>query len=116
VDLESIQERLLPSNYKSNEKGKQLEKALKDYTKKRRKRYLFGALSLGLSLIFFVLIWLVTVNQVLNTDSVEWLSAEFMGLLICAGMFSIFGLYLIMSYPSSTLDRILVSASGSRDR
>lgn len=112
---ESIQERLLPSNYKSNEKGKQIVQALKDYTKKRRKRYLFGALSLGLSMIFFVLIWLVTVYQVLNTDSVEWFGAEVMALLICAGIFSIFGLYLIMSYPSSTLDHILVSASGSKD-
>lgn len=77
--------------------------ALKEYSVKRRKRYLFGALSTGLGIIFYVLLWLYTVNQVWVEDTNTIFGLEVILLLVIASVLFIMGMYLILTYPKSSL-------------
>jgi hypothetical protein len=88
-----------------------LDNALADYYERRKKRYLLGALSMGLGIILFVMLWLVVVHQVVvvGTDSI--FGFEVLMLLVSAGIFFILGLYLTLTYPSSSLTKLLASMS-----
>jgi hypothetical protein len=88
-----------------------LDNALVDYYERRKKRYLFGALSMGVGIILFVMLWLVVVHQVVvvGTDSI--FGFEVLVLLVTAGIFFILGLYLTLTYPSSSLTKFLASMS-----
>jgi hypothetical protein len=83
--------------------------AIANYYDKRKKRYLFGALSLGLGIVLFVLLWLVIVNSVLVSEDTNIFGFTSLALLIVAGVFFILGLYLTLTYPSSSLSELLTS-------
>ncbi|UCE75417.1 MAG: hypothetical protein JSV56_06875 [Methanomassiliicoccales archaeon] len=83
--------------------------AISEYYEKRKRRYLLGALSLGLGVILFALLWLVVVHQVLVTDTENLFGFEVLILLLLAGVFFVFGLFLTLTYPSSSLAELLVS-------
>ncbi len=85
------------------------EGALSDYYERRKKRYLFGALSLGVGIISFVMLWLVVVNQVIVNNTENIFGFEVLLLMIVAGVFFILGLYLTLTYPSSSLSKLLTS-------
>lgn len=89
--------------------GQQISTPLTDYFKRRRKRYLFGALTLGLGLVLFVLLWLVVVYDVLVTETENWFGVEVISILIGAGILFILGLYLILTYPKSSLIDVFAS-------
>ena len=83
--------------------------AISDYYERRKKRYLMGALSLGVGIILFVMMWLVVVNQVLVNNTENIFGFEVLLLMIIAGVFFIFGLYLTLTYPSSSLSKLLTA-------
>jgi hypothetical protein len=83
--------------------------AISDYYERRKKRYLIGALSLGVGIILFVMLWLVVVNQVLINNTENIFGFEVLLLMIVAGVFFIFGLFLTLTYPSSSLSKLLTS-------
>lgn len=85
------------------DKDLKVKEALTDYGKRRRTRYLQGTLSLGLGIIFFALLWLFVVYDVLVTETENWFGAEVIIILVFAGIFFIIGLYLILTYPKSSL-------------
>jgi hypothetical protein len=87
--------------------------AIADYYDKRKKRYLLGALSLGLGIVLFVLLWLVVVNSVLVSEEANVFGFSSLALLIVAGVFFILGLYLTLTYPSSSLSELLTSMSAN---
>lgn len=88
---------------------KQVIGALKDYTEKRRKRYFMGTMTLGLGIVLFVLLWLVVVYDVLVMESNSWFGVDIILLLVFAGILFILGLYLILTYPKSTLEEYMIS-------
>jgi hypothetical protein len=90
---------------------KQVMGALKDYTDKRRKRYFMGTMALGLGIVLFVLLWLVVVYDVLVMESNSWFGVDIILLLVFAGILFILGLYLILTYPKSTLEDFMISMS-----
>ncbi len=94
-----------------SQNNRDLDNALVDYYERRKKRYLFGALSMGVGIILFVMLWLVVVHQVVvvGTDSI--FGFEVLILLVTAGIFFILGLYLTLTYPSSSLTKFLASMS-----
>ncbi len=94
-----------------SQNNRNLDNALVDYYERRKKRYLFGALSMGVGIILFVMLWLVVVHQVVvvGTDSI--FGFEVLILLVTAGIFFILGLYLTLTYPSSSLTKFLASMS-----
>ncbi len=87
--------------------------ALLDYTKRRRKRYLSGAIFLGIGLVLFVLLWLVVVYETLVTETGDLFLIEVLLILVGAGIFFILGLYLIMTYPKSSLIDVFGSLTHS---
>ena len=84
-------------------------RAVKDYNEQRRKRYLFGALALGLGVVLFVLLWLVVVYDVLVTETQDWFGIEVVIILLGAGILFILGLFMILTYPKSSLAELLTS-------
>jgi hypothetical protein len=90
---------------------RKMEHALTDYYERRKKRYLFGALSMGLGIILFVMLWLVVVHQVVVVGTESIFGFEVLLLLVTAGIFFILGLYLTLTYPSSSLTKLLTSMS-----
>jgi hypothetical protein len=92
-----------PSPYVVHQNEVRMAGALKEYSAKRRKRYLSGALSTGLGIIFFVLLWLYTVNQVWVEDTDTIFGLEVILLLVIASVLFIMGMYLILTYPKSSL-------------
>jgi hypothetical protein len=90
---------------------RKLEGALSDYYERRKKRYLFGALSIGVGITLFVMLWLVVVHQVVVVGTENIFGFEVLLLLMAAGVFFILGLYLTLTYPSSSLTRLLTSMS-----
>lgn len=94
---------------KKSQTDKKIKGAIADYYDKRKKRYLFGALSLGLGIVLFVLLWLVVVNSVLISEDSNVFGFSSLALLIVAGVFFILGLYLTLTYPSSSLSELLTS-------
>ena len=88
-----------------------MDNALADYYERRKKRYLFGALSMGVGIILFVMLWLVVVHQVLVVGTESIFGFEVLMLLVTAGIFFILGLYLTLTYPSSSLTKFLASMS-----
>jgi len=107
-----LEDSLSPSDIKRPEileNGQQVKRALAEYNKKRKNQYLFGTIFLGLGIILFVLLWLVTVNQVLVEEAENVFGADIILLLIGAGIFFILGLYLIITYPKSSLVDVFAS-------
>jgi hypothetical protein len=94
---------------RSNALSPQIAKALGEYTEQRRKRYLYGTIFLGIGLILFVLLWLVVVYDVLASGTNSGFGIDVVVILACAGIFFIFGLYMILTYPKSSLDKVLAS-------
>lgn len=88
-----------------------IEGALRDYSAKRRKRYLSGALFTGLGIIFFVLLWLYTVHRVWVEDADTVFGLEVILLLVIASVLFILGMYLILTYPRSSLTDVFASMS-----
>ncbi len=106
------EEEAVPTDIKSEEEldtDRKVKTALTDYKELRRKRYLFGALTLGLGLVLFVLLWLVVVYEVIVTETENWFGFEVIFILVGAGIFFILGLYLILTYPKSSLAELLSS-------
>jgi hypothetical protein len=95
---------------------KKIIKALKDYSRSRKKRYTMGTLFLGLGVILFVLLWLVVVYDVLVTETQAWFGAHIVLILVCAGIFFTFGLFMILTYPKSSLIEILAFISESKEK
>lgn len=97
-----------------------IEGALSDYYERRKKRYLFGALSIGVGITLFVMLWLVVVHQVVVVGTENIFGLEVLLLLVAAGIFFILGLYLTLTYPSSSLTKLLtsmnLSGNGKFDR
>jgi hypothetical protein len=94
---------------KKAQSNKKFKGAIADYYERRKKRYLFGALSLGMGIVLFVLLWLVVVNSVLVSENSNVFGFSSLALLIIAGVFFILGLYLTLTYPSSSLSELLTS-------
>lgn len=94
---------------KNTQTNMKFKGAITDYYERRKKRYLFGALSLGLGIVLFVLLWLVVVNSVLISEESNVFGFSSFALLIIAGVFFILGLYLTLTYPSSSLSELLTS-------
>jgi predicted RNA-binding Zn-ribbon protein involved in translation (DUF1610 family) len=115
VEQEEVAPPQIVAPAREPQKDRRFEGALSEYYEKRKKRYLFGALSLGVGIILFVMLWLVVVHQVLvtNTDSV--FGFEVLLLLVVAGVFFILGLYLTLTYPSSSLSKLLTSMAMNID-
>lgn len=86
---------------------RQISGAIADYSTRRRKRYLFGTVLLGLGLVLFVLLWLVVVYDVLVQETQEIFGLDVILILVGAGIFFILGLYLILTYPKSSLADIM---------
>jgi len=84
-------------------------RAVKNYNEQRKKRYLFGALFLGFGLVLFVLLWLVVVYDVLVTETQDWFGIEIVIILLGAGILFILGLFMILTYPKSSLAELLTS-------
>ncbi len=107
----------IPLQYSSGENNRgyglnqQVTQALKDYADQRRKRNLLGALFMGTGLVLFVLLWLVVVYDVLVTETSSWFGFDIMLILVCAGLFFILGLYLILTYPKSSLADVFASTA-----
>jgi hypothetical protein len=105
----------IPLQYNSSRNGRgnilnpQIAKALGEYTEQRRKRYLYGTVFLGIGLILFVLLWLVVVYDVLASGSNSGIGIDAVVILACAGIFFIMGLYMILTYPKSSLNEVLAS-------
>jgi hypothetical protein len=85
----------------------QISGALADYGARRRKRYLFGTILLGLGLVLFVLLWLVVVYDVLVQETTEVFGLDVILILVGAGILFILGLYLILTYPKSSFSDIM---------
>lgn len=98
-----------PPSYSQNKTEQQIAYALNEYSKKRRGRYLSGALFLGLGIILFVFLWVFVVNQVLVTETENLFGFEIILLLVGAGIFFILGLYMILTYPKSSLVDVFTS-------
>lgn len=98
-----------PPSYGQSNTEQHIAYALNEYSKKRRGRYLSGALSLGLGIILFVLLWVFVVNQVLITETENLFGFEIILLLVSAGVLFILGLYLILTYPKSSLVDVFAS-------
>ncbi len=81
--------------------------AMTDYEGRRKKRYLTGALCLGLGLVLFVLVWLLVVNQVLVEETDKVFGLDVILILLGAGILFILGLFLVLTYPSSSLSEIV---------
>jgi hypothetical protein len=64
---------------------------------------------LGLGIILFVLLWVFVVNQVLITETENLFGFEIILLLVSAGVLFILGLYLILTYPKSSLVDVFAS-------
>lgn len=92
----------------------QIVKALKEYNKRRKNRYFYGVIFLGLSIVLFVLLWLVAVYQVLAIETDSWFGADIILLLVGAAIFFVFGFYLLLTYPESSLTDVFVSLSEDR--
>lgn len=106
------EEEAMPTDIKSDEEldtDRKVKTAITDYKELRRKRYLYGALTLGLGLVLFVLLWLVVVYEVIVTETENWFGFEVIFILVGAGIFFILGLYLILTYPKSSLAELLSS-------
>ncbi len=86
-----------------------IPRAVKDYNEQRRKRYLFGALALGIGVVLFVLLWLVVVYDVLVTETQDWFGIEVVIILVGAGILFILGLFMIITYPKSSIAELLTS-------
>lgn len=86
-----------------------IPRAVKNYNEQRRKRYMFGALALGLGVVLFVLLWLVVVYDVLVTETQDWFGIEVVIILLGAGILFILGLFMIITYPKSSLAELLTS-------
>ena len=99
-DIQSTEE---PTPYVVRDNEVRMAGALKEYSAKRRKRYLSGALSTGLGILFFVLLWLYTVNQVWVEETNTIFGFEVILLLVIASVLFIMGMYLILTYPKSSL-------------
>jgi hypothetical protein len=93
---------------KEYDNGK-LTQTMSDYYQRRKKRYLMGALSLGVGIVMFVLLWLVVVNSVLVAETDNVFGLEVIALLAVAAVFFIIGLFLTLTYPSSSLTKLLTS-------
>jgi hypothetical protein len=61
----------------------------------------------ALNLILFVLLWLVVVYDVLVYETEAWFGAHIILILVAAGIFFTLGLYMILTYPKSSLMDIL---------
>ena len=92
---------------KESQSENQILTALKQYNNNRRKRYFTGTLFVGLGVILFVLLWLVVVYDVLVYETDTWFGAHVILILVAAGIFFTFGLYMILTYPKSSLIDIL---------
>jgi len=97
------QQKEAPAPYVVHQTEVRMAGALKEYSTKRRKRYLFGALSTGLGIVFYVLLWLFTVHQVWIKDTNTIFGLEVILLLIIASVLFILGMFLILTYPKSSL-------------
>jgi hypothetical protein len=106
----------LPRDVKSDmgPAQKSIPKALSDYSERRKKRNLYGALFLGLGIVLFVLLWLVVVYDVLVTETKEWFGVDVILILVGAGILFILGLYMILSYPKSSLSELLSTMATTR--
>jgi YgiT-type zinc finger domain-containing protein len=92
-----------PTPYVVRDSEMRIASALKEYTVKRRKRYLSGALFTGLGILFFVILWLFTVHQVWVEEADTIFGLEVILLLAIASVLFIMGMYLILTYPKSSL-------------
>lgn len=93
---------------------KSIPEALSDYSERRKKRNLYGALFLGLGIVLFVLLWLVVVYDVLVTETEEWFGVDVVLILVGAGILFILGLYMILTYPKSSLSELLSTMATTR--
>lgn len=93
---------------------KSIPDALSDYSERRKKRNLYGALFLGLGIVLFVLLWLVVVYDVLVTETEEWFGVDVILILVGAGILFILGLYMILTYPKSSLSELLSTMATTR--
>jgi hypothetical protein len=93
---------------------KSIPAALSEYSERRKKRNLYGALFLGLGIVLFVLLWLVVVYDVLVTETKEWFGVDVILILVGAGILFILGLYMILSYPKSSLSELLSTMATAR--
>jgi hypothetical protein len=93
---------------------KSIPDALLDYSERRKKRNLYGALFLGLGIVLFVLLWLVVVYDVLVTETDQWFGVDVILILVGAGILFILGLYMILSYPKSSLSELLSTMATTR--
>jgi hypothetical protein len=100
-----------PPSYGVGNTDMRVASALKEYSKKRRGRYLSGALFLGLGIILFVLLWVFVVHQVLVTETENLFGFEIIMLIVGAGIFFILGLYMILTYPKSSLVDVFASVT-----
>jgi hypothetical protein len=91
-----------------------IPEALSDYSERRKKRNLYGALFLGLGIVLFVLLWLVVVYDVLVTETDQWFGVDVILILVGAGILFILGLYMILSYPKSSLSELLSTMATTR--
>jgi hypothetical protein len=101
---------------KEMDQEKKIIGALKDYSKSRKKRYTMGTLFLGLGVVLFVLLWLVVVYDVLVTETQQWFGAHIVLILVAAGIFFTCGLFMILTYPKSSLIEILAYISESKEK
>jgi hypothetical protein len=90
--------------------------ALKEYNTNRRKRYFTGTMFIGLGVILFVLLWLVVIYEVLVNETQVWFGAHVIMILVVAGMFFTFGLYMILTYPKSSLLEILTYMTQAKNK
>lgn len=97
------------SGLKPHTPGPQVAGAFDEYGKRRKNRYLFGALSLGIGIILFVLLWLLAVNHVLVEETENLIAIDIILILVGAGIFFILGLYLILTYPKSSIAELMAS-------
>jgi hypothetical protein len=93
---------------------KSIPEALSDYSERRKKRNLYGTLFLGLGIMLFVLLWLVVVYDVLVTETEEWFGVDVILILVGAGILFILGLYMILTYPKSSLSELLTTMTATR--
>jgi hypothetical protein len=75
-----------------------------------------GTIFLGLGIVLFVLLWLVVVYDVLVTETQQWLGAHVLLILVAAGVFLTFGLYMILTYPKSSLIEVLIYLTENKNK
>ena len=87
------------SETQNPEYNKKVQKILIKFAQRRKARYFFGALSLGIALVLFCAIWLIVAYRAFFNESIIWESDRMFVLLIGIFIFFVVGIYLLTTLP-----------------